>query len=245
VKALRVAPHVHSTWSYDGRWTLEALSRAFARRGYHAVLMAEHDRTFDAARWAEYRSACAQASAAGAVLVPGIEYSDAENRIHVPVWGAEEFLGRDRPTGDLLAAAAAQGAVSVIAHAGRKNAWQHLPDGWEELASGVEIWNRKYDGWAPGAAALELAARTGLSAFAGLDFHTSRQFFPLAMAGRSDGPVTAESVLGALKAGALSATVIRMPASRVAGGPALAAARVGESARRRLARTARRAMARR
>jgi hypothetical protein len=240
MRRIRVAPHVHSTWSYDGRWPLESLASAFARRGYDAVLMAEHDRTFDPERWRRYREACAEASAGGALLVPGIEYSDPENRVHVPVWGAEGFLGRDRPTGPLLQQAAAAGGVAVIAHPGRRDAHAVLEPAWLEHARGVEVWNRKYDGWAPGDAGTALAARTGLAPFVGLDFHTARQFFPLALTGPVAGPVTLDGVLTALRAGELRPTVFRMPAARLAHGPGLGVARAGEQARRRVARASRR-----
>ena len=47
---IRAAVHVHSEWSYDGSWPLTRIATAFSRRGYRAVLMAEHDRGFDAHR---------------------------------------------------------------------------------------------------------------------------------------------------------------------------------------------------
>jgi len=245
--ALRVVAHVHSTWSYDGEWKLADLSRAFARRGYDAVLMCEHDRTFDEPRWREFREACAEASDCGATLVPGIEYSDAENLVHVPVWGAEAFLGRDRPTGELLAAARAAGAVAVIAHPSRRDAWRTLKAEWLELAHGVEVWNRKCDGWAPSPEGLALAARReDLWPFAGLDFHSARQFFPLAMtapapAGSGRLCSSAESVLAVLREGRLAPSAFGRPAAVFSQGRGLAATRVSEHVRRPLARAVRRA----
>ena len=120
MRRIRVASHVHSEWSYDGRWSLERLSQAFGRRGYDAVLLAEHDRGFDADRWADYRAACA-AVAGGARLVPGIEYSDADNSVHVPVWGDISFLGESLETAELLVSAERAGGVAVLAHPGRRD----------------------------------------------------------------------------------------------------------------------------
>ncbi len=86
---IRAAAHVHTDWSYDGSWGLEALVAELKRRGYGAVLTAEHDRTFDPERWQRYREACAAAAeAVGIPVVAGIEYSDADNVVHVPVWGS-------------------------------------------------------------------------------------------------------------------------------------------------------------
>jgi hypothetical protein len=233
VTALRVACHVHSTWSYDGSWTLEALARAFARQGRDAVLMAEHDRTFDAARWAGYQEACAEASAAGALLVPGIEYSDADNLVHTAVWGVEEFLGRDRPTAELLEDA--HEGVSVIAHPGRRRAGETLARECFELATGIEIWNRKYDGVAPGAVGIELARRHGLQPFVGLDFHTARQFFPLAMEAGLDAPAEASEVVDALREGRFAPTAFAVPAGHFTDGRGLDTVRAAEYARHQLA----------
>lgn len=221
---IRVAAHVHSSWSYDGRWALEDLARAFARRGFDAVLMAEHDRTFDDERWTAYRDACAAASRAGALLVPGIEYSDAENRVHVPVWGAGAFLGAGRRTGELLEEARARDAVAVIAHPGRRDVWRTADPTWGRVAWGVEIWNRKYDGWAPGAGGCALARRFKLPPFVGLDFHSARQFAPLAMVGDVDGPVGEIPVVAALRAGRLAPQAARISVGHLTTGRGLKAA---------------------
>jgi hypothetical protein len=241
---LRVVGHVHSAWSYDGSWALEDLSREFARRGFDAVLMAEHDRTFDTERWETYRTACAAASAAGALLVPGIEYSDAEDRVHVPVWGAGAFLGAARPTGELLEDARARGALAVVAHPGRRDVWRTADPAWGRLAWGVEIWNRKYDGWAPGAGGCDLQRRWDLPAFVGLDFHTAKQFAPLGMVGCIDGPVDEAAVVDALRDGRLTPKVARVGAAHFTAGGGLRAARGGERMRRGLARHVRSARAR-
>lgn len=244
MSVLRVAAHVHSTWSYDGEWELENLARAFACRGYDAVLMCEHDRTFDDERWERFGAACSAASAGGALLVPGIEYSDAENLVHVAVWGSHGFLGKDRATGVLLREARAAAAVSVLAHPSRKDAWHTFEAAWLDLAHGVEVWNRKVDGWAPGPAGLQIAATAGggLWPFVGLDFHSARQFFPLAMTASWAGSApTVASVLDALRAGRFAPTAFGRPAAQFSHGRGLETARVGERVRRPLSRAYRRA----
>jgi hypothetical protein len=71
--SVRVAAHIHSSWSYDAKWSLQDIARAFRRRRYNVVLMSEHDRGFDQQRWVEYQKACMGASAGDILLVPGIE----------------------------------------------------------------------------------------------------------------------------------------------------------------------------
>src|SRR5215475_1961087 len=94
--------HVHSEWSYDGSWSLQALASKFSRRGIRILMMTEHDRGFTPSRWQQYRDACASVSSDQMLVVPGIEYSDPTNRVHVLVWGQIPFLGEGRPTTQLL-----------------------------------------------------------------------------------------------------------------------------------------------
>jgi len=118
------ACHVHSKWSYDASWSLEALSDRFSRRGSRILMMTEHDRGFSASRLEQYRAACAQASSDKILVVPGIEYSDATNRTHVLVWGNIPFLGEGLPTGEMLEAARAANGLAVLAHPSRQDAWR-------------------------------------------------------------------------------------------------------------------------
>src|ERR1700710_99038 len=59
---VRAAMHAHSDWSYDAHVPLAQLASLFARRGYDAVFMCEHDRGFTAERKRAYDDACARAS---------------------------------------------------------------------------------------------------------------------------------------------------------------------------------------
>ena len=190
--------HIHSTWSYDGKWPLDALTRRFRSRGFRVVMMTEHDRGFTPSRHAAFRHACAQVSTTETLVVPGIEYSDSSNRVHVLVWGVP-FLGENLPTGEMLEAVAKAGGVAVLAHPSRKDAWKCFNPEWAEMLSGIEIWNRKYDGWAPSTTAAPLIAKVNAIPFVGLDFHTRRQSFPLTMALDVDADVTEETVLQALR----------------------------------------------
>ncbi len=194
----RAACHLHSEWSYDGSWSLEALSEKFSRRGYRILLMTEHDRGFTARRFNEYREACSTASSSDMLVVPGIEYSDAANRVHVLVWGGP-FLGEGLSTSETLEAVRAANGVAVLAHPSRRNAWWCFEPHWAGKLLGIEVWNRKYDGWAPSKTAPALLQTGDPIPFVGMDFHTERQSFPLAMALDIHADVTEGAVLDCLR----------------------------------------------
>ena len=197
---IRAAAHVHSDWSHDGSWPLPRIASCFKIAGYNCVLTSEHDESFTHDRWQSYRKACSENSTDTFLFVPGIEYSDPLNIVHVLVWGDLPFLGAGRETGALLREANEFQGVTVLAHPSRRNAWQKHESQWGPFLSGVEQWNRKVDGVAPGPEAIALLKQSpGLLPFAGLDFHRANQFFPLSMAGQSEGRLIEEEVLNGLR----------------------------------------------
>lgn len=232
---VRVAAHVHSDWSYDGRWSLDQVAAAFGRLGYDAVLLAEHDRGFDSTRWTAYRRACAEASTDSVLLIPGVEYSDAANRVHVPVWGDIPFLGEGVETGELLRRSHDAGGVAIIAHLGRREVWRTVEDDWLHRLHGLELWNRKYDGYAPNPAAAGLLRdHTDLIPFVSLDFHTARQLHPLAMIIEPSTGRDEAGVLDAIRSRRASPTAFGIAATRLAEAPAWRAMHGLERSRKRI-----------
>lgn len=215
------ACHIHSDWSYDGKWSLPRLAAEFSRRGYRVLLMTEHDRGFTPAKWADYREACRQASSPDILVVPGIEYSEATNTVHILTWGDLPFLGENAPTMNILEAVRHHQGVAVMAHPARRNAWERYDPAWASLLLGIEIWNRKTDGWRPSAKARPLIASAGVVAFAGMDFHDHKQMFPLSMALALNGEIGEEPVFACLRTRRCQAYAfgrpLSQPAQRLAG----------------------------
>jgi hypothetical protein len=224
--------HVHSVWSYDGSWSLQALRDKFSRHGCRVLMMTEHDRGFSAERLEQFRKACQELSNEKILVVPGIEYSDAANRVHVLVWGPVPFLGEGLPTSEMLAGAQANDGVAVLAHPARKEVWKSFRPDWADRLIGIEAWNRKYDGWAPSKAADTLLGSSGLVPFVGLDFHTQRQSFPLRMTLEIRSAVTEEAVIGSLRSRQCYAKAFGIPVGETLLQKALPALLVAERSRR-------------
>jgi hypothetical protein len=199
MKAL-AACHIHSDWSYDGSWPIERLAAEFARRGYNVLLMTEHDRGFSHAKFDEYRAACRRASSPEMLVVPGIEYSDATNTVHILTWGNIPFLGEAMPTSTVLDEVILARGVSVFAHPRRRNAWRQFDPAWSGKLLGVEVWNRKTDGWRPSDKVAGLVDASGAIPFVSLDFHERNQFFPLTMVLDLESAASEASVVECLRA---------------------------------------------
>lgn len=206
---VKAVTHVHSDWSYDGKWTLTRIAEFFCKIGYRVVFTSEHDATFDSDRWKSYKEACHAASTDKILLIPGIEYSDETNTIHLLVWGIESFLGNQQPTAVILQTVNDLGGFCVLAHPSRRNAFREIDTERLSLLHGMELWNRKADGIAPSKEAIKLLKiNTNLKPFVGLDFHRLNQLFPLSMVIKIKGSIFREAVLGALHDGNCKATAL-------------------------------------
>jgi hypothetical protein len=210
--------------------------------------MSEHSRGFTPAKWQEYIAACAAASTERVTLVPGIEYGDDDDVVHIPVWGRVPFFGEAPRVSTLLAANTEAGGTAVWAHPWRRDAWRRFDPSWRQHLLAIEVWNRKYDGIAPNHRSLELSRRHETRAFVALDFHTRRQLFPLSLALRLDHspgedagsegqpPITPDDVYRALRAGRFSPRAFGLPLEPLTGGLPAATLRTLESGRRMAAR---------
>lgn len=233
MKSIRLAAHVHSSWSYDGQWPLEKIARAFRWLRCDVVLMAEHDRGFDEPRWNEYQQACRDTSTEDMLLVPGIEYSDPDNVVHVVVWGdSVPFLGAGKDTLDVLLAARDHDAVTLFAHPWRRDAVLRYRPTWAPLLTGAEIWNRKYDGVAPNPRAKTFVEQENLTPFVSLDFHTGRQLMPLALSASSSRAKSLAEILAMLRSDAFRPELLTIPAVRLTRGAGGTAIRSLERTRR-------------
>lgn len=178
---LRIALHAHSIYSYDGRHSLASISRLFGLAGFDAVLLSEHDRGFTDEKYEAYCRACrrVQAARGRAMLVPGIEYSDPDNVVHLVAWGVGRFLGEGRPSLEVCRDVRSEDGLVFFAHPERQDAWRRLTPELASYLDGIEVWNRKTDGFAASARAADAAGRLGLPATYGIDFHRLAHLFPI------------------------------------------------------------------
>jgi len=232
--------HVHSDWSYDGTWPLEKLVKVFGRLGIGAILTTEHERGFDETRWANYRNACREASNDKVKVVPGLEYSDKTNTVHILTWGAVPFLGVEQETGELLKGVSKFGGVAVLAHPDCREAWEKFELSWAKHLRYIEVWNRKFDGFSPSQKGLELlSAYNQISPLVGMDFHCGKQLFPLSMIVKLNGTINEQAVFKSFFEGRVCPSVWGLPLSCFTGRTGIKATKWIECSRRNLLRVIR------
>lgn len=236
MKVLRLAPHIHSSFSDDSDWALTRLVGTLRRAGFHGALVCDHDRTMDQPTWQRIVNECDRiGDESDFLLVPGIEYQDPDHVVHLPVFGRARFYGRSPDIATVISQARADGAASFFAHPSRRDAWRRFDSDWAGDLAGIEVWNRKYDGVAPSAWALRTAREHGLLASVALDWHGPRQLFPLALRVADPGPGNnaqrSERVIEAILQGHARATAFGVNVATFGAGALGGAASVVETAR--------------
>jgi predicted metal-dependent phosphoesterase TrpH len=174
----RVLLHNHSTWS-DGKMSLDAVVRLGERLDAAAIVMSEHDYHFTHDKWDSYVEACSAASTGKCQLIPGIEYSSPDDRLHVLAVGSSKFHGARNDILETLTAVRESNGANILAHPLRKKAVEAVTKETLDLLDAIEIWNRKADGLAPVKDHVFFAKDHRLAMTLGMDLHTYRQAFPM------------------------------------------------------------------
>jgi hypothetical protein len=199
----------------------------------------------DAETWGRIQQECDRlGDETGFLLVPGIEYQDPDHIVHMPVFGRAPFYGRSPVIDELVREARSDDAAAIFAHPRRREAWQRFDPAWVPYLTGIEVWNRKYDGVRPNAWALAQAQHHGLAASVALDWHGTRQMYPLALRvpspSRGDNRQRSGAVVSSMLAGRMRATAFGLDVERFSHGLLGRSARGFESAREWMAPRVRR-----
>ncbi len=198
---LKGAIHIHSTFS-DGEFSLAELRKVYLAAGCQFVCMTDHAEFFDAKKLREYHEECVAFSDEQFHFIPGLEY-ECEQRMHVLGLGAKELVVTTNPQ-EVIKIIAGMNAISIIAHP-LDSAFDWI-ESFEELPSGIEVWNSKYDGHkAPRPATFELLNRLQsrqpeMLAFYGQDLHWRTQNRQLFIEVESD-KIDDFSILSSLREG--------------------------------------------
>jgi len=219
MRKIKGVVHLHSNWSYDGKWELKKLVKIFSIFNVNFLLMAEHDRNFTQQKLSEYRLACKEASTSKCIVIPGIEYSNYDNSMHILTWGNLPFFGEGVDTLTLVKNVESYSGVSVLAHPTENELYKKNYENILPYISGVEIWNRKSNGFCINDKAVELwSSKKNLVPLVTLDFHNKKQFFPLCIKINEAQNLSEPLIVHALKQGLTSSHAFGFPVKNFFGG---------------------------
>lgn len=174
---LKAALHVHSTYS-DGEFTLAELRDIFSSAGCTVVCVTDHAEYFDEKKLQEYIQACASHCDSKFLFIPGLEYTCRQG-MHILGYGTTALVGTRDPQ-QVIRHIKEHKGLAVIAHPADRM-FSRI-ESFQELPTGIETWNSKYDGqYAPRTSTFALLQRLqnrepGILAFFGQDLHWKRQY---------------------------------------------------------------------
>jgi hypothetical protein len=204
--------HTHSSVSYDGESDLAEVARVARDRGFSCMLMSEHNNTLDDAQVKAFAARCRDLSDDTLLIIPGLELSYDQNRVHLLAYGIDEFIESMSGAStfrELVHAIHERGGVAVLAHPTYKRAIDRLT--FEDLTEldGIEIWNtRNGNRFCPNAEELRALrrlqeVRPRMAGFGGVDLHYVSKF-PRLVTRLDVQALTCNDVLNSLRAGAFS-----------------------------------------
>jgi hypothetical protein len=183
----RGAFHAHSSYSYDGKDSLERLVAALLGRGFQFLLLTEHD---DKLRAQDYETIIAESrrlSSAKFLVIPGIEvrcWRREKEQWHIAAVGVRRWIARGSIS-EVVAEIHAVGGLAVLLHPFKYTA-DIAPEDLDSF-DGLEIWNGKFDGfYGPRSSTLRLARRLRSRSrrprlYCGHDLHGVDGIAPLAL----------------------------------------------------------------
>lgn len=166
--------HLHTTYSYDGKLSLDSLKDLLIAHNVQFALITEHTDEMTKEVGEKFIKACREKSDERIILIPGFEVPYGGR--HILMIGAHRFVrGGIDNTEDNIREWKSAAEIAVFAHPHRN---EYSVDGaMEDILDGIEVWNSQYDGkYTPRFRSLALLRRlqnTGknVHAYAGLDFH--------------------------------------------------------------------------
>lgn len=196
--------HIHSTYSYDGKESLQSLRDFLMAKGIHFCCLTEHTDKMTVEEARVFVQECKSLSGSQFLFIPGYEVP--YNKAHILLIGAEVFLGQYADA-TLLQTWSSKSALTVLAHPVRNRF--KVDTVMEGVLDGIEIWNQQYEGkLVPRPRSKKLLRKLQLKtptllAMGGLDFHRVEHFGAPLYTLELD-HLTQDAVLRALKEGQYS-----------------------------------------
>jgi len=177
---LTAVVHVHSSYSHDGRDSLEDLREFGLAHGIQLIGMTDHAEDFEPAQYPAYLEHCRSVSDERIRIVPGLEFRfKGHPGLHLLALGLTRWIEPAHP-GEFIEQTKGHSAFTIVAHPVLSR--YRLPDEVEAGIDAIEVWNASYNTrYLPDPEAISLlhrvrGRRPEVVGIAGLDQHDSRNY---------------------------------------------------------------------
>lgn len=171
--------HIHTQFSYDSSVSIEKIKECMKKKNIQFAVLTEHVNEMNEEEIKKFFTECKRLSEANFLLIPALEFSCSDNRVHIIALGIKEKIEIDSPK-QLIEWIREKGGLSIWAHPKRE--FYREIDALD--MDGIEFWNIREDGrWAPSLRSLYIAKRFFKKKhtffIAGLDLHHIEEFASL------------------------------------------------------------------
>jgi predicted metal-dependent phosphoesterase TrpH len=178
-KRFRGLIHIHTTYSYDGTFSLQDFVNLAKSRHYDFIILTEHAEDFDEKKMQIVVNECSNVSDEAFLVIPGLEFN--VNGIHILGIGIENYIRETEP-GELIRKIHENNGLAVLAHTAdyKSVPYAHLKD-----VDLIEIWNPRYgERLSPSITSIHVlyefrTMKKTYIASGGLDFHTIKDLVHL------------------------------------------------------------------
>jgi hypothetical protein len=181
--------HVHSTYSHDGKDSLEELREFAVGHGFGFVGLTDHAEDLDARVFEAYTTQCSSLSTPTCTLIPGLEFRFSQYKgLHLLALGLRRWIEPHTPE-EFIALSGESAAFTIVAHPVLVD--YVIPPAVLDQVNALEVWNPGYNTrYLPDVSALEalnhLSSRyPRLLAVGGVDMHDRAKFGELYLELRS------------------------------------------------------------
>lgn len=206
-KQFRGFIHIHTTYSYDGTFSLSDLRDLVKKRRYDFMLLTEHAEDFDDEKMQMLVDECRHASDEHFLVIPGLEFN-IKDEIHLLGTGITKNF-HERDPGILIQKIHENGGIAILAHTADYK--KDIPYAQLKDVDFIEIWNPRYgERLSPSMKSIKILhefrnMKTTFIASGGLDLHKPRDLVPVYQVVFSDG-LNQKDIINSLKQGKFTTT---------------------------------------
>lgn len=194
--------HIHTTYSFDGTFSLTDFVNLAKARRYDFIILTEHAEGFDDKKMQLVIDKCKSVTDEAFLAIPGLEFN-INNEVHILGIGIRKYIDEKDPE-ELIRKIHENDGIAILAHTAEYR--KIIPYAKIKDVDFIEIWNPRYgEILSPSIKSIKILhefrkMNKPYSASGGLDLHNLQDFVPLYQVVFSE-RLTQKEIISSLKRG--------------------------------------------